>query len=419
MKAIYFIIGVLIPLPVFFNLLNGEILVQKASLDTYLTGFGAPVPIGTGAVILLGLLSLVLNRKRVKYGVNKNIELIISLVLGACFLFIAVQTIDILRVVSLVFPFAAIIFVYLYSRTEALFLYSMKGYMFSIFLLVITHAFSITLFEESGVENKILLFSSFYGYSIYQSLISYSAVLSFFGCTLVILFTQSDKWGERLWYLVIAILIFYILGYGARKAVLLDLFSVFLAYFMFGFVSVLINLRIHKSMIRSVLFLGGIIFYLVYYSGFAERSLSYDVAVAQRGGAYEEFFLAMANSSFFEFIFGQGGGWGGYSNIFIELLLRLGVFGILLFLISLMLLIKYVGSHFLDYFVIDGRYGSYHFKVWLAFFMLSLVSSNTVNMNLQLPYYVLNIAFISLAFLHLTRKKSVARNVQVCRNYSI
>ena len=58
MRVLYFIFGCLIPLPIFYDLILGTFLVQKAIENEYFTGFPAPVPIGIFSVILLGLFSL-------------------------------------------------------------------------------------------------------------------------------------------------------------------------------------------------------------------------------------------------------------------------------------------------------------------------------------------------------------------------
>jgi len=81
------------------------------------------------------------------------------------------------------------IFVYLYSRTTILFTYSIKGYIFGSVLLITSHVISIVFFDlGSGAQvTSAMYFSSIFGNSIYQAGISYSAVLSFFACTLIVI----------------------------------------------------------------------------------------------------------------------------------------------------------------------------------------------------------------------------------------
>ncbi len=411
MKILYFILGAIIPLPVFLNLLTGEILILKASLDNYLSGFGTPVPLGLFVVVLLGMLAVVVRRNSLREKVSKN-GLIISIALGCIFVIHALQSLDFLRVVSLIFPYGAVIFVFLFSRANTLFSYSMKGYFFAISLFVVAHALSITIYGASEIENKMLLFISFFGYTIYQALISYSAVLSFFGCSLVILTSMPGSPMRRIWLLVLVVLIFYILGFGARKAVLLDVFMLCVSFMLVGMGGMLIRLRLQKAMLNAYILMGVTVLFLLFFSGFAKRDLSYSVAVSQRGGAYEEFWKSMLNSSVVDFFFGHGGGWGGYSNMFVELIYRLGLFGILCYLLSLVILMKFVGAELLRHFAIGGHFNriDYHFKVWFTFLVLSLLAANSVNMNLQLPYYVINIAFISLFFLQRTQEFMLVRN---------
>jgi hypothetical protein len=412
MKILYFILGAIIPLPIFLNLLTGEILILKTSLDNYLFSFGAPVPLGMFAIVLLGMLSVVVKRNSLREKGSKK-GLIISIVLGGMFLIHALLSLDFLRVVSLILPFGAVIFVLFFYRINTLFTYSMKGYFFAMSLFVVAHALSITIYEVSEImENKMLLFTSFFGYAIYQALVSYSAVLSFFGCSLVILTSMPGSPMRRIGSLVLLMMIFYILGYGARKAVLLDVFMLCISFMLVGVGGVLIRLRLQKAMLNAYVLLGVTVLYLLFFSGLAERDLSYSVAVSQRGGAYEEFWKSMLNSSVVDFVFGHGGGWGGYSNIFVELIYRLGLFGVLCYLLSLVLLLKRVGAKLLRHFVTGGYFNriDYHFKVWFTFLVLSLLAANSVNMSLQLPYYVINIAFISLFFLQRTKEFMLVRN---------
>jgi len=413
MRVLYFIFGCLVPLPIFYDLILGTFLVQKAIENEYFIGFPAPVPIGIFAVILLGLFSLLAAKFKQPQYKGMRIDLWGAVLLSTIFFILAFSSLNILRVISLAFPFGAMIFVYLYSRTTMLFNYSIKGYIFALASLILSHIISIIFFDfgSSELVNDAMLFSSIFGNSIYQAAISYSAVLSFFACTLIVIGCAAKRISLQVTFITLAILVYVILGYGARKAVLLDLFVLFMVFTLVSFPSLLARLQIHKITIRAVFIIGLAMVYLIIYSAFSERELDYAYAVAQRGGAYEVFWQSMSNSSVIEFFFGHGGNWGGYSNIFLELIYRLGVMGFMLFMLSFILLMKFVGTSVLLNFTADKQSirMDYHLKVWVVFLVLSLVTSNSINMNLQLPYYVLNILFVSLAYLHWIRKGVVRR----------
>lgn len=400
MRFIYFLLGALIPLPVFCNLRTGEILIQRASLDNYLYSFGIPVPIGFFSIALLGMAAVV-GRMLKRDGLKSiNRELLSAVVLAVVFLiYAALRSLDLVRILSLLFPFAALLFVYLFQKFHALFRFSLLGYLTSLFALVLSHAVSIVVFENAGVENKILLFSSYFGYSIYQSLLSYSAVLSFLGCTLIVQFFMPVSTNRRVGYLLVIAATFFVLGYGQRKAVLLDIFILFCSFGLFCFLTLCSRFRIPRSYLKATLFIAALMGYLVMISGFSERALTYEVAIAQRGGAYSEFWYAISTATISDLLFGFGGGWGGYSNIFVELVIRIGLIGMTLFISSLLMLARFSGRKLFAQ-LISRPVGVRNrgLSVWLVFMILSIIASNSVNMNLQLPYYVINLGFISLAF---------------------
>ncbi|WP_372763568.1 hypothetical protein [Litorivivens sp.] len=400
MRAVYYLIGAMIPLPLFCNVLTGEFLIQKATAQNYLVNFGAPVPVGMFAVLMLGFFVVLMKAMATFDRSARKTSLFMPLIVAGVFFIYAIQSIDILRVISLVFPFLAIVFVCLYADARQLFSCSIKGYITSFSALVLIHSAYIVLGLLNGSDDKSILFSSFFGYTIYQAFISYSAVLSFFGCTLVVLACMPavPMW-QRLRLFLVIVATFFILGCGSRKAVLLDMFALLAACAMLGFVKVLFRFRLDKMNMLVALVLVCLCVYLLLFSEFANRELSYDMAVAQRGGAYQEFAVLMRNASPLEILLGFGGSWGGYSNIFVELIVRLGVLGIFLFIASLIYVMKVASEQFALGFPVHHRL-KYSTKVWAVFFILSIIFSNGVNMNLQLPYYVVNIAFVSLYFIY-------------------
>ena len=181
MKVLYFIVGCLIPLPIFYDLILGTVLLQKAVDPDYFIGFLAPVPIAIFSLALLGLFSLLAGKFREPLNKGRRNDLWLAVILSGIFFVLALSSLDMLRVISLAFPFGALIFVHLYSRTKTLFTYSIKGYIFSTALMIISHVISIVFFDfnYSGQVTSHMLFSSIFGNKIYQAVISYSAVLSF------------------------------------------------------------------------------------------------------------------------------------------------------------------------------------------------------------------------------------------------
>jgi len=126
-----------------------------------------------------------------------------------------------------------------------------------------------------------------------------------------------------------------------------------------------------------------------------------------RGGAYSVFFDSMTNANLTTLLLGHGGGgaWGGFSNIFLEIIYRLGILGFLLYFIAFLAGIVIVRVHFKYLFNFDKC--NNYLSLWLWFTVLTVLFSNIFNMNLQLPYYSMNITMIILVFLHQTQNLCV------------
>ena len=186
-----------------------------------------------------------------------------------------------------------------------------------------------------------------------------------------------------------AVLVFFILGFGARKAVLLDIFILMVAYSINSMPSLLMR-EIRKGAIPTIIISLTLMVFLLIYSAFSERTVSYSHSVEQRGGAYAVFgpkwqtpllrklFLVMAVDGVAIAIY--------LLNLFFDL----GLWFVL-YLASFFFLVRYILKTSLRRYLIDGHTNriNFHIRVWAAIF--SLIGSNSVNMNLQLPYYTINI----------------------------
>jgi len=401
-KVIFFFLGLLVPMPIFYDLASRQFIYEKASLDNYLVSYGVPIPLGLISLVFVGLSSIlyVVTQKGLKTRIQQNF--FVALFLCVVFVLYSLINVTPLRVASLVVPFLILVFFYYFYQSDFIYKESLKGFVFGAFIMMVLHAISIAYGQLDGSENKILLFSSFFGYSIYQALVSYSAVFSFFMCTMVVVFFLPNTHGRLLIFIAICCSLF-ILGFGQRKAVLLDVALLLFSFLFFISIRAFMLGRVRYRSLFSVVFIAFCFLYLVLFTGFAERSLSVETAVAQRGGAYEVFLQVFSQASALQFLFGHGGGWGGYSNIFIELVLRLGVFGIVLFILPLLIISSYLWERFKTNSSGQTVKVNFEFRVWSLFFVLSLIFSNLINMNLQLPYYVINVAFASVAFIEHSR----------------
>ena len=189
---------------------------------------------------------------------------------------------------------------------------------------------------------------------------------------------------------------------GQRKAFVMDLgllaacVSFYLARDAFtrGFLSRRLLVTLMASFFTMTLI-------LIY--SFNERGDNiFDAAIRQRGFAYSEFYERLSSGGLYEFMFGYVTGWGGYSNIFIELIFRLGLLGMMLYIIAIFFALK-VSVSIVENIGMDEPRGVFRYRrspIWL-FFIVSIVAANVINMNLQLPYYTINMIFIFLTFFYL------------------
>ena len=80
---------------------------------------------------------------------------------------------------------------------------------------------------------------------------------------------------------------------------------------------------------------------------------------------------------------------------------RLGILGfftyIISFLVGLIIVRKYIKNLF------NFNNHNFYFKLWLWFTISTVLLSNVFNMNLQLPYYSMNLIMIMLVFIHKTK----------------
>jgi hypothetical protein len=401
-NSIYRLLGFIAPFPLFFNILELEFVIVRVS-SSFLASAGIAIPIAVFVFTLLSAFTL----KSVFFSnlsKLKNRGLYISFILLGLFVLYATQFLSFMRVISIVTPYIAILFIYFFMQQEKYFFKFLKGYEVGLFSLVVFHFISIIIERYLYIDNWPLnselswLASSFFNYTIYQSLVSYSAVLSFFGIYLLFKIHAEYFFYKRVLYIMVLFMTYFILGYAARKAVLLDLIilvSVLLLLSTIAFA----RLKINKTYVSIVIFALFIIILLMSFSMFSERNISYATSINSRGHSYSTFLLFFYNGSLLEILFGTSNGeWGGYSNFIIELIVRLGVVSFLLYCLAIYYAFKEVLTLLRKR---VHRNPIRNLKAWAMFVTISIAAANIVNMNFQLPYYTLNILLISFMYIYL------------------
>ncbi len=132
------------------------------------------------------------------------------------------------------------------------------------------------------------------------------------------------------------------------------------------------------------------------------REITLNNALDQRGDSYDVFLGELQNLSFLQVLLGYASGWGGYSNFIVELIARSGFIGMFAYVLGL----TFAARRFYGVlFLLTGDKarmisGDFYMKSWFAFALGSLIVGNLVNLNIQLPYFIINFLMINICFLY-------------------
>lgn len=400
MNVIYFILGFFIPLPFFVNVYNWQLYIESVKTTPYPVNMGAPVPIGAFCLLLLGVFSVFSKKQAANVSMVKaRAHLSLLIYAAAIFLCFSVGSVGFARVMSLLFPLISGFVYILIIRKQYLLSYTLKGYISGMVGFILFHFLSIVYCSQHGVSNKVLLFCTFFYYWIYQALISYSAVISYFACIFLISAIQVRDKRQVFFFTLIAFLAYLLLSYGQRKAAVLDAVFLFMLTFILSASSVIRRRVLSKKLLFVSLFICALLALLLSFSGFSERSFAAEHAAEQRLPSYYIFLDNLSEMSYLEVLLGVGGKWGGYSNLFVEILYRLGVLGLLQYLFICLLTFRLLAKYSKSLLIDNGNVSKNSINLWGSFTFLSLIASNLFNMNLQLPYYVINIVMLSTYYL--------------------
>ena len=363
MNRLFYFFGLIIPIPLFFDLYSLSFFINDVTTNTlriphlsfstytfnaqdvahyynYFSGSYnspfAPVPIGIitfGFVAFLPLLSI----KQKIYTIS--VEALILTFLLIFFTLLSVLNIGVLKTLMLLFPFWCMFFVIQLTKNISVFEKTCSGYIVSFLLFILLHFLSIIYDIINYIKTPFILFNYLFGIQIYQALVSYSAVLSYAVITLTIFTMFKRNYLQRIPIYFFVLIILFLLSLGARKAVLLDIGILITLLFLFEFIRAILMQKIIKTHIVALFLCTISIIFLLIFTGYAERGFNWDIIMGQRKAPYILFYNNIANADFSQLLFGHGGGWGGYSNIYIEMIYRLGILGFFIYIISFLLTI--------------------------------------------------------------------------------
>lgn len=401
MRTLFFISGFTLPFPIFVDVSRWELIIHKIYEDGYLVSAGMPVPVGLfSSTLILGLGAI--------HGLRRSLPTKIWFYFGLALLYLmsftlyASGSLTTPRLISLVLPIASSIFLALFLAAPNLVTVTLRGFLIGLFALLILHTSSALYEMVNRYQGNFFLFQSIFGFFIYQALISYSAILSILVCASFYHALITRRKRVAILMLILTVLALFLVILGQRKAFVMDVGVMVLCLSLYLSRHALFR---GSLSVKSLLAAGALlsIAALTLIFSFQERDENLlESAFEQRGGAYIMFLEKLSSGSVVEVLFGFEAGWGGYSNLFIEMIVRLGFLGLSLYLFAIFCSLKLI-FRMTEELREDASnrffYGS-RSPLWL-FFFLSTVAANIINMNLQLPYYVINLIFIFLLFFFL------------------
>lgn len=393
--SLYSVLAFLIPIPLFYDLGSLSFLIYPIDYNNVmLLDAGVPIPIGLATLAVIILFSLM---RKVSLRINKAVPVTLACLVVFCI--IAASRVDPLKLLAVLLP---VLFLLVFSGTVAqprIVEKIAKGYLAGVLFQACMHVVSI-LNEGADLVSVLSASRNFFGYEIYQALVSYSAVLSAAGGAGVIYALSLRNSSLRVLMLTVPVYIIVILA--ARKAAIVDLALIFLinAFLMLRIVCFSRHYLTMKRVLTNV-FLFIIMTFVVYiFLNYGPREISLDVAVDQRGDSYEMFKAEWLTSGWVQVMTGYASGWGGYSNFVVELMVRSGLIGMVAYLLGLAFATRRFYRALIDPAGENAHSlrGDIYMKSWFVFALGTIIVGNLVNLNIQLPYYSLNFLMINVCF---------------------
>lgn len=275
-----------------------------------------------------------------------------------------------------------------------------KGFLISLFFFIHLHvlSFFITGIEFSYSINGISIF----GFEIYQSLVSYIYVVSFFLGTLILkkdliinLIKFKNKKINFILYYITIFSCFIIIIISARRFA----FLIFLLSCLTWFAIYLKNIKNKLSILTfsiiaaffSVLFLINKFFFT------GVRTFNYVHMIEPRLSVIVTSINEIFNIKEREFYYGKLNSWGNVESGIMNILYNAGVIGLISFLFTFIFLIYSIYSK-LNVLILKNNRSYIFFSFFVLFF------SNIVNNSISTPYFFISFFMILLFVLNEERE---------------
>ena len=268
------------------------------------------------------------------------------------------------------------------------------GFLISLFIFINLHALSIVV---NGIKFSYSIHgTSIFGIEIYQSLVSYINIVSFFAGTLILkkkFFSDFLNFKNKKIYLILyyitLISCFIIIIIAARRlAFILFLFSILVWFFKY-----LKEKKTYSLMvILTLTTLSTIIFFINKFFFQAKRVINYEEMVRPRLDVIVDSITGILSSTRNDILFGKESGWGNVESSIINIFLYTGIIGLLIYLFTFMFLV-YLICRNIDNLVLKNNI----FYIFFAFIFL-LITNIVIN-PVSTPYFLISFFIIFITSL--------------------
>ena len=386
-----FILGFIAPIPLFFipefpffhlNIIKEDLSWNLIGLPPY-TGYSSSLGLAAPAVILSSVLVFFLFIN-VKILLSKEfIEAFILIILFSLLTLYLSNSIKVLGPISSFIGFFMICFIF---KSRNWIDYSF-GFLYGISLFCIVHAFSIILYGFEFSKNSEGI--SIFGIEIYQALVSYAGLVSFFFGTLILnprIFKnlpllKGNLFYESLYYFITLTSSIIVISMTSRRL------SIIVCLVAFLFLSIKSITRIDFLVQwRKILALSSVIiitvFFIInnFYSG--SKAFSYGTMLEPRLVAYLDNINIVFNSSWTQILFGTLDGWAQIENGILDIIMNTGVLGLAAFGI-----IFIYASFLLKNIALWDVKWQKNTLIYFIYTLIILFLNNTVNNGISTPYF--------------------------------
>ena len=276
------------------------------------------------------------------------------------------------------------------------------GFLISLFFFINLHALSIVV---NGIKFSYSIHgTSIFGIEIYQSLVSYINVVSFFAGTLILkkkffsdfLNFKNKKIYSILYYITLISCFIIIIIAARRLAFILFLFSILVWFFKY-----LKEKKTYSLMvILTLTTLSTIIFFINKFFFQAKRVINYEEMVRPRLDVIVDSITGILSSTRNDILFGKESGWGNVESSIINLFLYTGIIGLLIYLFTFIFLVYLIYRN-IDNLVIKNNI------LYIFFAFIFLLITNIVINPISTPYFLISFFIIFITSL-IVKKKSTS-----------